>query len=180
MAEHRDEIRAQLFERFEIPGHPVEPLGEFVDLLVVAGGDGTAEVAAGHALADRERIKRKDLRGEDVLALGQGHQLHDVVVALCEEFGAHLRFDYEGTSLDTLREMVAMGMGITFLPGLYIEGVARNDESIRVLSLADRQIYRTVGMAWRISSERQEEYRKLADLLRGLIAERFPQFAVVS
>ena len=137
-------------------------------------------VPRGHALTERETVRRKDLRGEDVLALGQGHQLHDVVVALCEEFGAHLRFDYEGTSLDTLREMVAMGLGITFLSGLYIEAVARQDDSIAIVDLVDRQIYRTVGLAWRRSSERQDEYEKLAILLRDLISQKFPQFTVVS
>ena len=137
-------------------------------------------VSSGHKLAGSKEIKRSDLSGEDVLALGQGHQLHDVVVALCEVFGAQLRFDYEGTSLDTLREMVAMGLGITFLSGLYVEAVARHDDSIAILDLSDRQLYRTVGMAWRQSSERQAEYSELAELLRSLISQAFPRFAIVT
>ncbi len=137
-------------------------------------------VASSHPLAMQHRIERKDLRGEEVLALGRGHQLHDFVIALCEEFGAQMRYDYEGTSLDTLREMVAMGMGTTFLPGLYVDGVAKNDSNVRVLNLADRQIYRTVGLAWRQSSERQDEYSRLADLVRDLIAKQFPKYPLVS
>ena len=137
-------------------------------------------VAAGHPLADKTIVKRSDLSGEDVLALGQGHQLHEVVASLCNVTGAQLRFDYEGTSLDTLREMVAMGLGITFLSGLYVEAVARHDDSIVVRDLADRQLYRTVGMAWRRSSERQSEYGDLANLMRSLVSDAFPHFSVVT
>lgn len=137
-------------------------------------------VAAGHPLADKTTVKRSDLSGEDVLALGQGHQLHEVVASLCNVTGAQLRFDYEGTSLDTLREMVAMGLGITFLSGLYVEAVARHDDSIVVRDLADRQLYRTVGMAWRRSSERQSEYGDLANLMRSLVSDAFPHFSVVT
>lgn len=135
-------------------------------------------LASAHPLAKKATIKRSDLNGEDVLALGQGHQLHDVVAALCNVIGAQLRFDYEGTSLDTLREMVAMGLGITFLSGLYVEAVAKFDDSITIRDLSDRQLYRTVGMAWRQSSERQSEYSDLADLIRNLVAKAFPQFPV--
>lgn len=137
-------------------------------------------LAAGHPLAEKQTVKRSDLSGQDVLALGQGHQLHEVVASLCNVTGAQLRFDYEGTSLDTLREMVAMGLGITFLSGLYVEAVARHDDSIVIRDLADRQLYRTVGMAWRRSSERQSEYGDLAELMRSLVSKAFPQFAVVS
>ena len=137
-------------------------------------------VATGHPLADKTTVKRSDLSGEDVLALGQGHQLHEVVASLCNVTGAQLRFDYEGTSLDTLREMVAMGLGITFLSGLYVEAVARHDDSIVVRDLADRQVYRTVGMAWRRSSERQGEYGDLANLMRSLVSDAFPHFSAVT
>jgi LysR family hydrogen peroxide-inducible transcriptional activator len=185
----------QLYVREELPSDLVPSLAEGRHDLVmcllpakISNIESTAlfreplspVVSAAHPLAARQSIKRRDLRGEDVLALGRGYQLHDVVVALCEEFGATVRFDYEGTSLDTLREMVAMGLGITFLPGLYVEGIARSDQNIRVLSMSDRQIFRTVGMAWRQSSERHDEYSRLSDLMRDLISDRFPQFAIVS
>ena len=125
-----------------------------------------------HALAKNRTVLREELAGEDILALGRGHQLHDVVHALCDDFGARLRFDYEGTSLDTLREMVAMGLGITFLPGLYVQAVAARDESICILELADRGVFRTVGLLWRHSSARQQNYRSFAALLRDVIAKK--------
>ena len=77
-------------------------------------------VAADHPLARQDSIHRTALAGQSVLTLGHGHQLHEVVHALCEEFGAKVLLDFEGTSLHTLHEMVAMGVGIAFFPGLYV------------------------------------------------------------
>mgnify|MGYP003384624914 FL=1 len=128
-------------------------------------------VGADHPLAGRSSVQRADLDGQDVLALGRGHQLHDVVVALCEEFGAHLRYDYEGTSLDTLREMVVMGMGMTFLPGLYVRREIYSDPNLKVLELHGRAMYRTVGIVWRKSSALQSSYERLASFF-GKAVER--------
>ncbi len=136
-------------------------------------------VAADHPLAGRETVRRGDLRDEDILALGAGHQLHDVVLAFCKDHGARLRFDYEGTSLDTLREMVAMGLGLTFLPALYVRTVAARDDSIRTLELADRTLHRAVGLAWRRSSARQDSYRTLAGLLRRALGKALPELEIL-
>ena len=126
-------------------------------------------VGADHPLASRQVVTRQDLVGQDVLALGRGHQLHEVVVALCEEFGAKLRYDFEGTSLDTLREMVVMGMGITFLPGLYVRREITTDPSLKVLHLQGRSIYRHVGMVWRKSSTLQSTYGRIAEFFAAAV-----------
>lgn len=135
-------------------------------------------VAADHPLAKLDSVQRSDLHGQDVLALGPGHQLHDVVLALCEEFGANLRHEFEGTSLDTLREMVVMGMGVTFLPGLYVRREIISDPSLKVLELQGRAIYRTVGMVWRKSSARQASYQRLATFFQGAIGNEFQDMAI--
>ncbi len=119
-------------------------------------------VGADHPLANRVSVQPSDLSDQDVLALGPGHQLHHVVVALCEEFGARLRYEFEGTSLDTLREMVVMGLGITFLPGLYVRREILSDPNLKVLELHGRAIYRHVGIVWRKSSPLQASYEQIA------------------
>ncbi len=119
-------------------------------------------VGADHPLAMQKTVQRSDLNGQDVLALSREHQLHDVIVSLCEELGARLRYDFEGTSLDTLREMVLMGLGVTFLPGLYVRREIINDPNFKVLDIHGRSIYRHVGMVWRRSSLLQESYGQLA------------------
>lgn len=119
-------------------------------------------VAADHPLASRTSVTRRDLAGQDVLALGRGQQLHEVVHALCQECGARLRYDFEGTSLDTLREMVVMGLGVTFLPGLYVRREIFTDPHVKVLALQGRALSRHVGIVWRKSSALQANYANLA------------------
>lgn len=133
-------------------------------------------VGADHKLARKEHVQRSDLEGEHVLALAPGHQLHEVVLALCDEFGAKVRLDYEGTSLDTLREMVVTGLGITFLPGLYVRSVLTRDKSIKTLELHGRSVYRTIGMLWRKSSARHDSYQHLARLFQELIQNEYADF----
>ena len=136
-------------------------------------------VAADHPLPARGDLRGADLKGQDVLALAAGHQLHDMVVAFCQNHGARVRFDYEGTSLDTLREMVAMGLGVTFLPALYIRAVASRDASIRTIALDDRTLHRSIGIAWRRSSARQDSYRTLARLLRRVLGRDLPELEIL-
>lgn len=135
--------------------------------------------AADHPFAAAGVVTRERLAGQDVLALGPGHQLHDVAIGLCEELGARLRRDYEGTSLDTLREMVAMGLGITFLPGLYVRSVASRDASVATMEIQGRSVYRTVGMAWRRTSARQHDCRLFAQRIRAVVARDLDGIAVL-
>lgn len=126
-------------------------------------------VGADHPLAEREEVALADIASEDVLALGSGHQLHDEVVALCVEAGARIRYDFEGTSVDMLREMVVMGLGITFMPGLYVRSELLRDPNVKTLRLRERSIHRTIGMVWRKSSAHQADYAKLASFFRTTI-----------
>lgn len=166
----------KLYIREELPESIPRALDEgtidtAITLLPVQGADFVSQslfreplflvVGADHELAQRKSVQRADLAGHDVLALGREHQLHDVIVALCEELGARLRYDFEGTSLDTLREMVLMGLGVTFLPGLYVQREIITDPNFKVLDIHGRAIYRHVGMVWRRSSTLKESYSQL-------------------
>jgi LysR family hydrogen peroxide-inducible transcriptional activator len=126
-------------------------------------------VGADHPLAALKTVRLSDLDGLDVLALAPGHHLHDSVQVLCEEAGAKLRFDFEGTSLDMLREMVIMGLGITFMPGLYVGRELLNDPDLRVLTIADRPIHRAISMAWRKTSARKAPYQELAGFFKSAV-----------
>jgi LysR family hydrogen peroxide-inducible transcriptional activator len=103
-------------------------------------------IPSDHVLASREKIQRRDLKGTAILTLESGHQLREQVEGLCGEVGAELQSDFEGTSLDTLREMVGMGMGLSFLPGLYVNSSLRQDPAVKVVTIAGPPIYRTIGM----------------------------------
>ncbi|MEM8797420.1 MAG: hydrogen peroxide-inducible genes activator [Pseudomonadota bacterium] len=134
---------------------------------------------ANHAFNNgREGIKREDLRDQTILILEEGHQLREQVVALAEDFGANLRSDYEGTSLDTLKEMVALEMGLSFLPGLYAEHSLPGDTSVNIVPLAGRALYRTIGLVWRKASGRDGEFNTIAESVVRAVKTRFPAYHV--
>ncbi len=161
-----------------------------VDLIILPGPVRAAEivtvplfreplmltVSAKHPLAAPGPVRLKDLKGQQVLTLAQGHYLHEAVQPLCSEAGATLRYDFEGTSLDMLREMVIMGLGVTFMPGLYTARELVNDPAVRVMRIADRNLYRTVFMGWRKSSARQEAFLDMAEFFRR-VARSIPEVA---
>lgn len=125
-------------------------------------------------LAKHEKLERTQLEGQAVLTLESGHQLREQVEAICQDFGAELLSSFEGTSLDTLRQMVGMGMGVSFLPGLYVRVALSKDKSIKILELKGRAIYRTVGMLWRKTSARSMEFEQLAGDIRETVKRNFP------
>lgn len=130
-----------------------------------------------HPLAGKSDIERADLNGLEVLALESGHQLHEQVEALCEDFGAKMLFDYEGTSLETLREMTALGMGVSFLPGLFVETALASQSGVIARELKGRSLFRAVGMAWRRTSARDAEYKMLLGYVRQAVSAHFSDFA---
>ena len=152
------------------PGLAVQPI--FREPLFVA-------LAEDHPLAAKEVLTRADLRHQKVLTLEKGHQFQEQVAAICEEFGAELAFDFEGTSLDTVSQMVAMGAGISFLPGLYVERAARVQTGIVIRTLHGRALSRTIGAVWRASSARADDYQLLVHFIRNAITKHFPKFLLV-
>ena len=129
-----------------------------------------------HPLAKKAEIERADLRGESILTLETGHQLHEQVESICEEIGARLRLDFEGTSLDTLRQMVGMGSGLSFLPGLFVRSVLDQALTVTARQIKGRPIHRTIGLVWRKSSPLTEQYQTLGDYVRDTIEREHPDF----
>jgi len=124
-----------------------------------------------HPAAASEKVQRAVLRGEDFLGLESGHRYHAQVRDLCEELGARLLPDYEGTSLDTLRQMTAMGAGLTFLPALYVHSEIgpkgkRQRAEVAARSITPKPPSRTVGMAWRRQAPNRRDYETLTQLIR--------------
>ena len=81
----------------------------------------TVAVPAGHPLAARDRLKLEDLKGETLLLLEDGHCLRDQALEVCSRVKVHEDQDYRATSLETLRQMVAAGHGVTLMPQLAAE-----------------------------------------------------------
>ena len=133
-----------------------------------------------HRLAAKETVERSDLKGETILTLEHGHRLHDQVRDLCEAFGANLSHDYEGTSLGTLRQMVSMGMGLSFLPALYVRSEVLHDKQVIARQLRSQAPSRMIGMVWRKHSARRDEFLALADHFRSNLKGAVPEVTVMA
>lgn len=131
-------------------------------------------VAADHRLASQDRFELSDLAGLDVLTLSPGFHLHDQVVRLCEENNARLRRDYEGTSLDALRQMVGMGLGATFLPALYVRSEVRETGDVAILKPKRSALSRSIGLAWRRGSGMTDAYQTIADAIGEVVRDEIP------
>ena len=126
-------------------------------------------LARDHRLAARLTINREDLLGEPVLTISEHHLFHRQITELCEQVGAHVLRDYEGTSLDTLRQMVVMGMGVAFLPALYAKSEIRNEEELRVADVDGINVVRNHALVWRNTSPASSFYRQLSEEIKSMI-----------
>lgn len=126
--------------------------------------DFVVAVSSAHPLAGKRSVAESALSGEPVLLLADGHCLRDQALSLCGAAGADELGDFRASSLTTLVQMVASGLGLTLLPQLAtsIEGKGRD---IRLVPFRKPAPYRTIGLAWRPTSGRAEHFRLLGELL---------------
>lgn len=116
-------------------------------------------------LAERESVDPADLEGRGLLTLRAEYRLSDQVRALAQAVGAHVLRDYEGTSLDAIRQMAGLGMGVAVLPQLYVrQEVTGNDVVVR--PFAGGRMYREIGLVWREGAGRSPTFITLATLLK--------------
>lgn len=126
-------------------------------------------VPSEHRLARKTRIDELDLAGEEVLAIEETHPLHSQIQRLCDRFGATIRRDYEGTSLDTLRQMVQLGMGVSFLPALYIESEIRPGDDLRVIPITGEGVLREHALVWRTTAPSRSLFKEIAGRIKQII-----------
>ncbi|MBL6720378.1 MAG: LysR family transcriptional regulator [Planctomycetes bacterium] len=138
----------------------VETLPLFSDPFVLA-------VPSTDELAGAEAAQLSDLDGRDVLLLDEGHCLREQALPLCTAAGADEMSGFRASSLGTITQMVASGLGVTLLPELAVEREAAAVPNLRVLPFADEGPSRQIGLAWRTSSPREAEYRTLAETLQA-------------
>ena len=123
---------------------------------------------AGHAWEKRKSIAAADLKKETMLLLGSGHCLRDQVLQVCPEL---MRFSsssaegiqrtFEGSSLETIRHMVASGVGVTVLPVSAVSETPRKKDLIVYRPFSAPAPDRRVALAWRKSYTRMESIETL-------------------
>jgi LysR family hydrogen peroxide-inducible transcriptional activator len=157
---------AVMAEPFPDSGLAIAPL--YDEPFVVA-------VPATHPLARRESISAAELKQETMLLLGTGHCFRDHVLEVCPEFARFasdaegIRKSFEGSSLETIKHMVASGMGITVVPRLSVPGDPQ--PHLRYLPFAEPVPSRRVVLAWRRTFTR---YEAIAALRNAVYAGDLP------
>ena len=145
-----------------------------------------AAVPTSHPLAAQPSVTSEQLKSETMLLLGSGHCFRDHVLEVCPEFARFsanaegIRKSFEGSSLETIKHMVAAGMGVTLVPRLSVPKEAmepkprrKRDEDpyVKYLPFAGDPPVRRVVLAWRRSFTR---YEAIAALRNAIYACELP------
>lgn len=144
-------------------GLSVEPL--YDEPFVVA-------VPAQHPWAARQRIDPAELKEETMLLLGSGHCFRDQVLEVCPEFARYsassegIQRSFEGSSLETIRHMVAAGLGVTVMPASSLNLTGPEDRLLRYIPFKKPVPDRRVVLVWRKSFPRPAAMRALATSIR--------------
>jgi LysR family transcriptional regulator, hydrogen peroxide-inducible genes activator len=131
----------------------------------------TLAVPAGQPLADRERVKLEDLKDETLLLLEDGHCLRDHALSVCSRIRLNGEQDYRATSLETLRQMVAAGHGITLLPELAAATPVGTARGLKIKPFAKPAPVRTIGAVWRKSTTRGKAIDAVIAAIRTAMKE---------
>ena len=120
-----------------------------------------------HALAGTDEISLEAIAGEQLMLLEEGHCLRGHTLDVCTTSDRRSRAQFEASSLLTMVQMVAAGVGVALIPRLAVDAHITQGTDIS-LSKLGVSAARQIGLAWRQMSLRSKEFRMLADTLREL------------
>jgi LysR family transcriptional regulator, hydrogen peroxide-inducible genes activator len=118
-----------------------------------------------HPLATHGTLRAADLKDETLLLLEEGHCLRDQALEVCSRAGILESQDFRATSLETLRQMVAAGAGVTLLPELAARGAYRSARGVVLRPFAKPIPARHIGAVWRRSTARRAAIDAVATLI---------------
>ena len=124
-----------------------------------------------HALAAKTEVTEADLIDQNVLSLGPDYAMHAQIAALCQQHGGIMARDYEGTSLDAIRQMVGMGMGVALLPRLYARSeIDSRSSNVSVRPFRRSTVMRSIGLVWRKAAT-ASMFERLSDVIKDSARE---------
>lgn len=119
-----------------------------------------------HPLAAKDEVTEADLADQNVLSLGPDYAMHAQIAALCQQHGGIMARDYEGTSLDAIRQMVGMGMGVALLPRLYARSeIDSRSSNVIVRPFRRSPVTRSIGLVWRRAAN-AGTFERLSDVIK--------------
>ncbi len=132
-----------------------------------------AVFAVEHALAKKTKLKARDLHQQAVLCIDDTHHLHRQIVNLCEKYGANCLRQQEANTLSSMRLMAMLGMGIAFLPALFIQAEQNQSERLLSRQLDDEELTRTHIAVWRKNAASRHLFQKLSYEIKAIALEKF-------
>ncbi len=120
-----------------------------------------------HPLARRGALDATELSDETLLLLEDGHCLRDQALDVCRLSGAREKSGFRATSLETLRQMVAAGVGVTLLPALSVHEPIAQPANIRLVPFRGTAPSRRIALVWRKSSALDAFLHQLGDAIGG-------------
>lgn len=126
-----------------------------------------------HPLAKRARLRGRDLHQHAVLSIDETHHLHRQIQGLCEKYGARLLRQQEANTLSSMRLMAMLGMGIAFLPDLFLQAEQNQSESLKACKLEDEELTRTHIAMWRKNAPARHLFQKLSYEIKAIALEKF-------
>lgn len=175
---HRLAPGLRLYVREGIPDDQAHELSRGnLDVLLgpmpIAGEDLTVEplfreplhlvAAADHDLAQGRFLGASVLAGQLVLSLDSRQHLSRQTAELAEAYGMKLALDYAGTSLDSLHQMTASGLGLSILPALYLASEVGGSTGLCVIDVAGWKAHRSIALAWRRGSSMDAAFRIIGE-----------------
>jgi LysR family hydrogen peroxide-inducible transcriptional activator len=125
-------------------------------------------VPVDHPLASVGRLRLQDIAHERLLLLDEGHCLRDQALDVCALAGASEKDGFRATSLETLRQMVSAGVGVTLLPMLAVQPPVPRSETLKLIAFSDSNPRRQLALVWRKSSANGAFLNAVAEVLRAL------------
>ena len=171
----------QLFIREDLSGHLVDALqhGE-LDVLLLAlpyPADNVETMhlfedeflfacPSAHALANASQLRTSDLRNQELLLLEDGHCLRDHALEACKLKDTDISIPYQATSLNTIVQMVANGIGVTLLPQMAMDAKILSGTDVCTHHFKEANVSRSIGLMWRKKTPRREEFALLGEFIK--------------
>lgn len=123
-----------------------------------------------HPLTSKKTLGVSDLDEQTLLLLAEGHCLRDQALEVCSRVSVREPQDFRATSLETLRQMVSAGIGMTLLPALATGVAVAPDAGLAVRPFRSPRPSRTITAAWRATSARSTVMQAVSDIIREAVA----------
>jgi len=140
-----------------------------LEIMTIAEDEILLAAPAGHVLAGQPLVKDAQLRDQPLMLLEDGHCLRAHALEACNLTGAGRNEIFQGTSLRTLVQMVASGLGLTLVPRIAVTAELPPGGAVRAVPLGPGRHARTLALAWRRGGAQADAYRRLGAVLKLLL-----------